>query len=222
MKKQNRKKFYFGVALLTAFIIWTVLIGLVDVKPQGAQKTNVGFAMVNLFFKELIGVNFSLYTITDWLSLVPLGIIFFFALVGVVQLIKRKSLLKVDYSILLLGGFYAVVMAVYMFFEIFFVNYRPVLINGNLESSYPSSTTMLVLTVMPTAIIDLKARIRVKFIKRFITVIFSVFTVLMVTGRFLSGVHWFSDIIGGILLSVGMVLIYSYYFEKMVENKNSV
>ena len=131
-----------------------------------------------------------------------------FALLGLVQLIKRKSFFKVDRSILALGVFYIVVMAIYVFFEVLVVNYRPVLIGGILEASYPSSTTMLVTCVMPTAVMQFKRRIKGQNLKRFVAFIVYVFIVFMVIGRLISGVHWFSDIIGGLLFSIGAVIGY--------------
>ena len=150
----------------------------------------------------------ALYTITDWLGLVPLGFIMGFALLGLIQWIKRKHLSKVDYNILILGGFYIVVMAVYVLFETLVVNYRPVLIGEILEASYPSSTTMLVMCVMPTAIMQLNVRIKNNVLKRFVASAIIAFIVFMVIGRLVSGVHWFTDIIGGALLSTGLVLMY--------------
>ena len=150
----------------------------------------------------------SLYTITDWLGLVPIGVAFGFGVLGFMQLVKRKSLLRVDRSIIILGIFYIVVMAIYALFEIVVINYRPVLINGYLEASYPSSTTMLVMCVMPTAAMQLNGRIKNKLIRRFTTFIIYAFVAFMVIGRLISGVHWISDIIGGIILSVGLVLFY--------------
>ena len=131
-----------------------------------------------------------------------------FALLGLIQWIKRKHLLKVDYNILVLGGFYIVVMAVYVLFEMLVVNYRPVLIGGILEASYPSSTTMLVMCVMPTAIVQFNARIKNNVLKRCVASAIIAFIVFMVIGRLISGVHWFTDIIGGALFSAGMVMMY--------------
>ncbi|MBQ2911285.1 MAG: phosphatase PAP2 family protein, partial [Clostridia bacterium] len=88
------------------------------------------------------------------------------------------------------------------------VNYRPVLINGYLEASYPSSTTMLVMCVMPTAIMQFNARIKNNVLKRFVASAIIAFIVFMVIGRLVSGVHWFTDIIGGVLLSAGLVMMY--------------
>ena len=131
-----------------------------------------------------------------------------FALLGLIQWIKRKHLLKVDHSFLILGGFYIIVMAVYVLFEMLVVNYRPVLIGGILEASYPSSTTMLVMCVMPTVIVQFNARIKNNVLKRCVTYAITAFIAFMVIGRLISGVHWFTDIIGGALLSAGLVRMY--------------
>ena len=208
MKKENQRNFCIATCMLLAFLLWTVAIQFVDVQAIGPQESSVGFATINQFVHNLTGVHMSLYTITDWLGLVPLMFVMGFGTLGLIQWIKRKHLLKVDYSILVLGGFYIVVMAVYVLFEVFVVNYRPVLIGGILEASYPSSTTMLVMCVMPTAIMQFNARIKNNILKRFVASAITVFVVFMVIGRLLSGVHWFTDIIGGALLSAGLVLMY--------------
>ena len=214
MEKKNSRLFWVGVGLLAVFVLWTVLISFVDVEAIGPRQSSVGFATLNGYIHNLTGVNWILYAITDWLGLVPIAVAFGFAILGLVQLIKRKNLRKVDHSILALGVFYIVVMAAYVFFEIVVVNYRPTLIEGYLEASYPSSTTMLVMCVMPTAAMQLKARIKNTVFRRCAIVAIMVFTVFMVIGRLISGVHWITDIIGGALLSAGLVTFYSAYREK--------
>ena len=208
MKKEIRKRFCLSVCLLTAFALWTAVVCFVNPAPIGPNGSVVGFAAVNGFVHNLTGVHMTLYTITDWLGLVPVGFILGFGLLGLTQWIKRKSIIKVDYSILVLGGFYIVVLAAYLFFEAFVVNYRPVLIQDVLEASYPSSTTMLVMCVMPTAILQLKHRIRNAVLRHVVISLIIVFILFMVLGRFLSGVHWVTDIIGGALLSTGLVTLY--------------
>ena len=208
MKKENQRNFCIATCMLLAFLLWTVAIQFVDVQAIGPQESSVGFATINQFVHNLTGVHMSLYTITDWLGLVPLGFVMGFALLGLIQWVKRKHLLKVDYSILVLGEFYIVLMAAYILFEVFVINYRPVLINGSLEASYPSSTTMLVMCVMPTVIMQLNTRIKSDVLKRCVSSAITIFVVFMVIGRLVSGVHWFSDIVGGALLSAGLVLMY--------------
>lgn len=208
MKQETQKNFRIAMCLMAAFALWTAAVGFVDVQAIGPQGSAVGFATLNGFFHNLTGVHMSLYLITDWLSLIPLGFVPGFALLGLVQWIKRRKLLRVDYSILVLGGFYVVVMAVFVLFELFVVNYRPVLIGGQLEASYPSSTTMLVMCVMPTAMMQLNARLRNQALRRCVTFSMATFMVFMVIGRLVSGVHWLTDIVGGALLSAGLVMMY--------------
>ncbi|MBQ2971676.1 MAG: phosphatase PAP2 family protein [Ruminococcus sp.] len=214
MKKNNKKNLYLATILLLGFVLWTVALCFIDVKAIGPNNSSVGFSSLNSFVHSLTDVHFALYTITDWLGLAPVAICFFFATLGLIQWIKRKNILKVDYSILVLGGFYIVVFAVYLFFEEFVINYRPVLINGYLEASYPSSTTLLVLCVMPTAIMQFNTRIKNCFLRHFVNSLITAFIVFMVVARLISGVHWFSDIIGGVLLSFGLVMMY-YYVSKL-------
>ncbi len=207
---KNKKRFNFAVLMLICFVVWTMLIKLVDVKPIGPDGSTVGFATVNGFIHNITGVNMTLYAITDWLGLVPILFVFVFGVEGIIQLIKRKNIFKVDFNILILGGFYIVTIAVYLFFELVVINYRPILINGVLEASYPSSTTLLALCVVPTGIMQFNSRIKNNVLRRGVSIILSTFTVFMVTARFISGVHWFTDIIGGILFSVGLVNLYNY------------
>lgn len=208
MKKETKKNFGIAAILLGAFVVWTAAVQLVDVQPIGPQGSTVGFATVNSWVHNLTGVHMSLYTVTDWLGLVPIAFAIGFALLGLIQWVKRKHLRQVDFSILVLGGFYLLVMAAYVLFEVFVINYRPVLINSHLEASYPSSTTMLVLCVMPTAIMQLNARIKHYVLKRCTAFGIIAFIIFMVIGRLLSGVHWFTDIVGGALLSAGLVVLY--------------
>lgn len=209
MKKAAKRNLCLAACLTAAFVLWTAALRIFDVQAIGPEGSSVGFATVNGFVHSLTGVHMTLYTITDWLGLVPVGICLGFAVLGLIQWIKRKGFLQVDYSILVLGGFYLVVMAVYIFFEMYTVNYRPVLIGGYLEASYPSSTTMLVMCVMPTAILQLNGRLRNPALRRWAAAAIGAFTAFMVIGRLLSGVHWFTDIVGGALLSAGLVLAYA-------------
>ena len=208
MEKKNKKRFVLGTILVGVFVLWTVLVCFVDVRAIGPEGSSVGFATLNGFIHKLTGVNFGLYTITDWLGLVPIAVAFGFAILGLAQLIDRKNLRKVDHSILALGVFYIVVMAAYVFFETVVINYRPTLIDGHLEASYPSSTTMLVTCVMPTAAMQLNARIKNTVLRRCTVIAIIAFNACMVIGRLLSGVHWITDIIGGALLSAGLVAMY--------------
>jgi undecaprenyl-diphosphatase len=211
MKKQRNKYFIASLWLLAAFALWTAAVSIVDLQPIGPEASVVGFAALNSFVHDLTGVHWVLYDLTDLLSIIPLIIVVIFGLVGFTQLVKRKSLFKVDFDILVLGCFYVVVIGAFLLFEAFPVNYRPVLIEGILEASYPSSTTMLVLCVMPTAMLQIRARFKKCLL---LQILLAAFTGFMVVARLISGVHWFTDILGGILLSGGLVLMYQAFIRK--------
>lgn len=223
-KRKNLKLLFAGIITVVLFVLWTIAVSFLDVQEIGPNGSSVGFAVLNGFVHSLTGVHMTIYNITDWLSLVPLCFILGFAFLGLCQLIKRKSLLKVDYSILALGVFYIAVMTAYIFFEFYVVNYRPVLIGGYLEASYPSSTTMLVMCVMPTAVMQFNNRLKSQMFKKAVAYLMIAFSAFMVIGRFISGVHWITDIIGGAILSVGLVLIYYAVVELLTDKfgQNSV
>lgn len=210
----KKKYLCISISSLLAFALWTLLLCFVDVRAIGPEGSSVGLATLNGYVHEKIGVNMYLYNITDWLGLVPIGVAFGFAILGLIQLIKRKSLLRVDRSILALGVFYIIVVAVYLFFEIVVINHRPVLIEGYLEASYPSSTTMLVTCVMPSAAMQAKERIKNKALRKGVIIAIIAFIAFMVVGRLLSGVHWITDIIGGALFSLGVVMAYKSFLQK--------
>lgn len=213
MKKRNNITLWMALGMLAAFALWTWLISTIDVQPVGPNGSQVGFAAANVMFHDTTGVHMALYTLTDWLGLVPVAFGLGFAVLGLAQIIARKSLLKVDRSILALGGFYLLVMGAYLLFESVVINYRPVLIEGFLEASYPSSTTLLVLCIMPTAKMQLDGRIQNATVRKVVGLAIVAFTVFMVVGRLVSGVHWLTDIVGGVLLSAGLVLLYKWACE---------
>lgn len=208
MKK--KKDLCYAVVLLCVFVAWTLLVRIVDVRAIGPFGSEVGFSTINAFVHELCGINMMLYTVTDWLGLVPVCFVLYFACIGLYQWIKRKNIFKVDYGILVLGGYFVVVAGVFLFFESFIVNYRPVLIDGVLEASYPSSTTMLVTTVVPASVIYCNKKTSNRVVRIILSVTLCAFTVFMVAARLFSGVHWFSDIIGGLFFSFGVFMLYRY------------
>jgi membrane-associated phospholipid phosphatase len=218
MKRRNQINFTATAGLLVLFVIYTIALMYIDVHPIGPHDSSVGLATINRSVQHLFGINMSLYYITDWLSLVAILVALGFAVLGLMQLIKRKNLLRVDSSILVLGGFYLLLMFTYLFFEHYIVNYRPVLINNTLEASYPSSTTMLVMCVMPTAMVQFHRLIQNKTARIIVNVILGVFTAFMIIGRMISGVHWFTDIFGSVLLSSALVMVY-YSADQYIESK---
>ena len=208
MNKTWKRKLLIGLVFIAVFVFFTWLVQIFDVKPLGVNGTNIGFSAFNCAFHKLCCFNFTLYTITDWAGLVPIIVAFSFGIVGLIQLIKRRSLIKVDSDILVLGVYYIVVATFYVLFEMIPINFRPILINGFMEISYPSSTTLLVVCVMPTLSEQISRRCEnTKIVKTINTLTIS-FSVFMVFGRLISGVHWFTDILGSIIIIFGLFNIY--------------
>lgn len=208
MKRNGKRMLCIGISLIIAFVVWTFLIQKVDVQAIGPNGTEIGLASWNRWIHKLFGVHMTIYSITDWLGLVPVFVCMLFAGVGLVQLVQRRSLFKVDYDIFLLGGYYLIVILGYLVFEMVPINYRPILIDGRMEASYPSSTTLLVLSVMPTLAEQLNRRSKKVVLKRLVAVFVICFSVFMVIGRLIAGVHWFTDIVGAVFLSSGLYCIY--------------
>ena len=103
MKRNGNRILFTGMIMLLLFTVWTILIQTVDVQAAGQNGTGIGFASLNVWFHKTTGVHMWVYTVTDWLGLVPIVICLIFGAVGLFQLVRRRSLLKVDTDILLLG-----------------------------------------------------------------------------------------------------------------------
>lgn len=222
VKNNSKRELMSGLVLLADFIVWTILIQYIDVQRVGPKETEVGLATLNVWFHQMTGVHMLIYTITDWLGLVPVIICMYFGVLGFVQLVKRKSLLKVDPDIILLGAYYVMVILGYLLFEMVPINYRPVLIDGNLEASYPSSTTLLVLSVMPTLKFQVDRRVASAILRKATTAFVTAFSAFMVIGRLISGVHWATDIIGSVFLSSGLFMVYRYMADYFVSKKTTL
>ena len=193
------------------FVALIALVLCVDVAPIGPAGTSVGLSKINGAFHEMTGVNMTWYKITECLGYGSLGVAALFALVGLIQLVSRKSLRKVDAEIFALGGLYVAVLAVYIFFEKVIVNYRPVIMPGDAlpEASFPSSHTMLACTIMGSAIMVMGKYVKNDDLRVALRVICGIVLGVVVVGRLISGVHWLTDIAGGVLVSAALLMLFS-------------
>ncbi len=195
--------------LFLMFCLFTGAVMFVDVQAIGPEGSSIGLATINQAFAERVGVHLIWYEITDLFGLVAIGVALGFAALGVIQLLVRKSIKKVDRQIVVLGAFYSLVVFIYAFFEFVIINYRPILLEGELEASYPSSHTILILCVMSTAIIMFKYLFANKKILRWIlNTAAIVIMAITVVGRLICGIHWLTDIIAGIILSAALVMLF--------------
>lgn len=210
VEKNVLKNFMVAGVLLFVFILFTMGVSTIDVQAIGPNNSEIGFATWNNKVTEIIGIHPVWYTITEWLGYASIMVAGCFALLGLWQMIQRKSLLRIDRDILLLGCFYCLVMVAYVLFEIVIINYRPVIINveEGLEASFPSSHTMLVMCIMGTAIMQFHFRIKAKAMRVLAEILSIITIVVTVVGRLISGVHWFTDIVGGILLGAALIMLY--------------
>jgi len=208
----NRKVKYVTSGVL-GFLsgLLAILVRTVDVAAIGPDGTSIGLSHINKAVFDAVGVNMLWYRITDWLGAVALLPAAAFAAMGFVQWVRRKNVLKVDRRILALGGLYCALAGLYVFFETVVVNYRPMIMPGGAhpEASFPSTHTMLVCVVMGSTIMLLDAYICNAHIRRVMKVLCAAIIAVTVAGRLASGVHWFTDIAGGCLISAALLMLYS-------------
>ena len=209
----KKKNLYISIFLIFLSVLFTILVKVIDVKPIGPNNSKVGFSFINEFFHKSIGVNMVWYKITYILGIIIILIAVSYALIGIIQLLKRKSIKKVDREIILLGIFYIVIAVIYVFFEKFIVNYRPILMEGVLSASYPSSHTMLAICICVSSILVNNKIFKNEFTNSFNVILF-ILLLVVVIGRFISGVHWASDIIGGIIISSSLLMSFYTVLDK--------
>ena len=203
---KNLRNIIITITLTIISVGFTYLVKVYDLAIIGPNETSVGFSKYNNWFKGLVGTNMTLYKVAKYAGYAVLLIAGIYALIGLIQLIKRKSLFKIDREIISLGILYALVIIVYLFFEKFVINYRPVLIDGVLEASYPSSHTLIGFTICISSMVVCR-----KYFHKMVNVAYFITMLLLtlvVLGRTLSGVHWLSDIVGGTIISINLLMIF--------------
>lgn len=205
---KNKKKWIVVIVLLICAIVYTLAVKFFDVAPIGPEGSRVGFQTINKIVRDTIGYHEIFYKITKYLGIIPFLYVAFYGFTGGMQLIKGKSLKKVDKRLILLGGFYVLVGITYIFFEKVIINYRPVILEEGLEASYPSSHTVLAITICLSSLLIQNYYIKNKTLQKIGKIGTILLMICLVVGRILSGVHWISDIIGGIIISLYLVSCY--------------
>ena len=203
------KKYTLPCILTLCFIVFTILVKVVDVQALGPEGSLIGFATINTAFHNFFSEFKFFYYLTQVLGLFALALAAFFAIVGLVQLVKRRSLLKVDRYIIALGITYIVVILLYVLFEKLAINYRPVITEEGLEASYPSTHTMLILCIFGTARYAFYRLIKNQKTAYALDIICLIIMSLTIVGRLICGVHWLTDIIGSLLISSAIVSTYN-------------
>ena len=210
----KKRSVIISIILITLCVLYTIVVKEVNVSAIGPNESKVGLSCINDFFHDFIGVNKGFYTITNFMDIVLLLIPAIYGLIGLIELIKRKSLKKVDRELYILAIFYIVVVATYLAFEHITINYRPVLINGELDLSYPSSHTLAAICICGSSIIINFKLFKDKGIFKYITLLSTISMFIIIVGRLISGYHWFTDIIGGILIASTLLYIFNNLLSK--------
>lgn len=212
---KNKSKYILPVVSLLLFIILIVIIKTVDVSPTGVGSTEIGLYHLNSTVHSALGTNQTWYKITEVLGLISIACGGIFAIIGLLQLIKRKSLFKVDREILSLGGLYIALGIIYVFFEKVIINYRPVIMPGEsvAEASFPSSHTVLAAVIAISIMMIIDKYVKKHAAQNIIKAVLAALAVITVVGRLLSGVHWFTDILGGVFLSVFLLSVFNLFIK---------
>lgn len=216
------KKFSISFVLFVCFIMFTAALKFVDVQPVGPMDSEVGFATVNVFVHNLFGQNKVYDRISDFLAVLSLFAACSFAIIGAYQFLQKKSILKVDSSIILLGVTYVFVILIYVLYEKLVINFRPVLEKGVLEASYPSSHTMMILIILGTARTTMERIIHNELVLKGLRIVLAVLMVLAVAFRIMSGVHWFTDILGALFISAAVIQLYNSLYRSVVAVENQI
>ena len=213
----KRRSLIWSGCFFSLFLLLIILVKTVDVAAIGPAGTSIGLAGINGAVRDAIGTHPSMYWMTTVLGYLAILTAAGFAVFGGFQLISRRSLKKVDRSLLALAGLYAAVAVFYVLFEKVVINYRPVLMEAGQtfpEASFPSSHTMLGCTIFVSAGMVLDRYSRDTSLSTVLRAATIVLAVLTVGGRLASGVHWLTDIIGGVLLSAALLCAFTALLPK--------
>ena len=228
ISEQLKNQLILCLILFGAFIVFTFTISHADVQTVNAisaetlnpvdETEEVGLATLNLRVAEKVSYHKNMVTVSKVLGIVAILLAVFFMALAVLEMIARKSILKADKDLYILGAFYILVILLYIMFDALALNYRPVLLKEELEPSYPSTHTLIGICVFATSAMQFKNRIPQKAVNLTAVILCIVSCVAIVVTRLLSGVHWFTDIIGGILLSAFLISLYLVGID-LVKNK---
>ena len=210
MRKKSLIQF---VAVTLIAVVFTVLVKIVDVGFVSSTGSLVGFSSVNIPFSQKFGFNPIFYKVSEVLGYLIFLVIAVFAFIGCYQLIKRKSLMKVDKDLYALAITYVFTFALYIFFDkVLVINLRPIIMAGEsiAEPSFPSSHTLLAVSVLGTAISEC-GKIRKKSFRVSLVIVLAILIGATVLSRLFSGVHWVTDIVAGILWGEVMMTLYQLF-----------
>ena len=221
MNNQNnqKQKTILPTIIFAALFVFVLAAGsLIDVKPAGPDETRIGLSTINLAIENLIcptaptlsGGNLIWYYLSEVTGVIALLVAALFAALGVLELVQRKSVVKVDKEILALGALYILTMIFYALFEVIVINYRPVIMPDEtaVEASFPSSHTMLAIVIFGSAVPMFYRYIRSERLQKILHIACLILLAVTICARLLSGVHWLTDILAGSFLALALLSLF--------------
>lgn len=144
--------------------------------------------------------------ITDIILIAALALLGVFAILGLTEWIRRKSLKKVDRELLAMLPSLVLMAATYFIFDkLLILNTRP---NGSGEPSFPSSHTMATTTIFLMAIIALPKYVKNQPLRIVLDAVMLILIALVSVGRVAANMHWASDVIAALIFSVIFAALY--------------
>lgn len=216
MKKFINLYTILGASFLFLFILLIILLCF-DKAVIAENGYEVGLShinnLVNYSYKENVDL------MSDLIFYVTFIVVIYAFSIGLYQLIKKKSLYKVDKSIIIFGIALVIAIIVWLLFDkVIELNIRP---THKIEGSFPSTHVMLATFFALSCHGFLCLRDQDKLIKYSSLVLAIIIIVIVTITRVIAGVHYITDVCGG--LFIGLSFYFCTFglikaFDKKVEN----
>lgn len=205
--------------MIVLAVLFTVAVDKIDLALVWGKE--IGFSKMNLAVHEMLGTSETFDLISDLVMVFSALVLGGMVFIGTYQIITGKGLKKVDRELILSGVVLVLTALVYVFFENVIINFRPVLEDGLLEASYPSTHVLLSVVVNILAIDYIRTKIENKKLRIVAISSIATFCVIGIVTRILCGMHWITDIVGALLISGALVMIY-YTLKGIIIKKQDV
>lgn len=207
--KKNKTSFTMSLILLAVSVIFTLLVAFVGKAPVGPENSEVDFAALNAALHDQFGYNTVFYGISSVLGYLTILTALINCVSFLVNLVKKKDLRMVRADLTATLGIYILLAVLYLVFEFVVINYRPVILEEGLEASFPSTHSMLAIAVMFSAAQQVRTGMKESGIRNILILLCVLTGVLTPVTRFFSGVHWFTDILGGVMYGLFLTSLFA-------------
>lgn len=192
------------------YIVLLVMLYSVDVTFEGVNGSRIGLSGINIPIRDAIGTNMIFYNISKYVGALGIALVGVLAVWFLVRIIREKSLKALTRKEYELGVLYLLTCVLYVVFSKIVINYRPIIKwdEEGPESSFPSTHAMIAVVIFGSFCCIAGNYIKNEKLCKLIRILCVILAVLVIVGRMLSGVHWFTDIVGGVLVALSLVFAY--------------